>query len=430
MRRPARSTNVTLFDRSFTDLLKEDLPSFDYITLHGVYSWVPERVREDIRSFIAKKLKPGGLAMLSYNAMPGWAHLQPIRRMMQAYASALPGNSIDRARQAFTYVRHLADNKAAFFEINRAATEHLKSVGEADVRYVAHEYMTPHGDPFYFPEVCSAMQGIGLAYAGGMLPEQNYVELAARPELVALLKTAPTRVVLETHRDFIVNTRFRNDLYAAQPEIPRAPQLTLDRLDGLAFALSALPENLMLKGTRGIINFDVSNAEAPVRAIHEKLRSGPATAREILKAASIPTDAVGLTLLQQLVLAGHLLVTPASTAGAGWSALSTALLERSIRANRPRVPLPAGRAFTMLHFDLPYAAMIGAEDRHKDARSAAKEVMKRLKDSGMSLSRTRADGSAENIPDDDAAKELEAMWNKAHDPKSPDRHLLRMLGIA
>ena len=30
------------------------------------------------------RLRPGGLVMVSYNAMPGWAHLAPIRRMMRA----------------------------------------------------------------------------------------------------------------------------------------------------------------------------------------------------------------------------------------------------------------------------------------------------------------------------------------------------------
>lgn len=421
--------NVTLLDRSFADLLKEDLPPFDYISMHGVYSWVPESVREEIRCFIKAKLKPGGLAMLSYNAMPGWAHLQPIRRMMQAYAGSLPGNSIERARQAFAYVRHLADNKAAFFTVNPAAAEHLKSMGEADVRYLAHEYMTPHGDPFYFPEVCEAMHGIGLAYAGNMLPEHNYVELAAGPELQPLLKTAPTRIVLETHRDFISNNRFRNDLYAAQPEVPRAPPLTFEKLDGLAFSLATLPENLALKGARGPVNFDVAPAEKVVQAFHMKLHAGPATARQLHALAAGRTEADTLKLLQQLILAGHLLVCPGANAAAGWSTLSSALLERCVRANRPRVPLPAGNAATMLYFDLPFAAMMEAGPRHKDARSAAKNVLKRLRDSGVALSRKAANGTSENVADDIAAQELEAMWKKVHDPKMAEHRFLRLLGV-
>ena len=57
-------------------------------------------VRDEIRAFIRAKLKPGGLAMVSYNAMPGWAHVQPIRRIMRAHAASVPGNSLDKARAA------------------------------------------------------------------------------------------------------------------------------------------------------------------------------------------------------------------------------------------------------------------------------------------------------------------------------------------
>ena len=47
------------------------LPMFDYVTLHGVYSWVGTTVRADIVRFLRRYLKPGGAVYLSYNAMPG-----------------------------------------------------------------------------------------------------------------------------------------------------------------------------------------------------------------------------------------------------------------------------------------------------------------------------------------------------------------------
>ncbi len=36
----ARLENVTFLEKSFAELGGEELPDFDYITLHGVYSWV------------------------------------------------------------------------------------------------------------------------------------------------------------------------------------------------------------------------------------------------------------------------------------------------------------------------------------------------------------------------------------------------------
>src|SRR5262245_41258135 len=111
--RAGRVANLTVLERHFAAMVEEKLPDFDFITLHGVWSWVPETARADIRRFLEKKLKPGGLAMLSYNAMPGWAHLQPLRRMMQSYASGVPGDAGQKTAEAYRYLRFLADNKAA-----------------------------------------------------------------------------------------------------------------------------------------------------------------------------------------------------------------------------------------------------------------------------------------------------------------------------
>lgn len=75
------------------------------IVLHGVWSWVPEPVRGEILELIRRRLRPGGLVMVSYNAMPGWAHLSPIRRMMRAHAAEVSGSSLDKARAAYAHVQ-------------------------------------------------------------------------------------------------------------------------------------------------------------------------------------------------------------------------------------------------------------------------------------------------------------------------------------
>ena len=44
-------------------------PDFDYIVLHGVYSWVNAKTRDNIRKFIASRLKKGGIVYLSYDSL-------------------------------------------------------------------------------------------------------------------------------------------------------------------------------------------------------------------------------------------------------------------------------------------------------------------------------------------------------------------------
>lgn len=248
LRAQAGVRNLELHTASIAQLSQRDLPRFDYITLHGVYSWVPEEVRAQIVAFAGARLKPGGLLMVSYNALPGWAHAQPIRQMMQAYAAEAPGDSLDKARAAFGYVRLLAEQGAAYFRTLPAAAEHLKEIAQRDIRYVAHEYLTPHGDPFYFSQVEAKMRAAGLVFAGSMAPAHNYPELMVPAQFRALLAAAPSRALLETHRDFIVNTSSRADLYALQLAAQAPAALSLARLDGLAFCLAGLPDELPAGG--------------------------------------------------------------------------------------------------------------------------------------------------------------------------------------
>ena len=85
----ARLGNVHFYDDSFAEFVnRSDLPDFDFITLHGIYSWISPENRRTIVEFIRRKLKPGGLVYISYNCMPGWASVMPLRRLLVEHAAA------------------------------------------------------------------------------------------------------------------------------------------------------------------------------------------------------------------------------------------------------------------------------------------------------------------------------------------------------
>src|SRR5580704_12829447 len=68
----AGASNTQFYGRDFAAAADLALPQFDYIVAHGVYTWVDRPTRAALREFIDRRLKPGGLAYISYNAMPGW----------------------------------------------------------------------------------------------------------------------------------------------------------------------------------------------------------------------------------------------------------------------------------------------------------------------------------------------------------------------
>ena len=109
-----------------------DLGTFDFLALHGVYSWVAPSVREEILTLARERLAPGGLLLVSYNAMPGWAHLQPIRGILRQYAALRQGDSAQRVRDAVAYLVFMREKQAKYFEDNpRAAGCHAALPGES-----------------------------------------------------------------------------------------------------------------------------------------------------------------------------------------------------------------------------------------------------------------------------------------------------------
>lgn len=429
LRKASGLENITFHAKNFAQMLDTPLPQFDYIVLHGVYSWVPVAARGEIREIIRRKLKAGGLAMVSYNAMPGWAYLQPIRRMMNAYAASLPGgDSIEKAKQAFAYADFLARNGAGYFSAVPAAAQHLRSISKQDVRYVAHEYITPYGDPFYFPEVEQDMRDAGLSFAGCMAPEDNYIELMGSPKFRKLLESAPTRSMLESHRDVIANTAFRRDLFAAQEACAQPREVALDRLDKVAFCLVNLPERLPLKSERGAVQFNLEQQKNSVRIVHEVLAKAPASASEIHRALGGAPEQTSF-LIQQLVVAKHIAPCPTVRASAGWSAFNSAMVEAGIREQLPRIPLAALQTGSASYSEVVQAAVIESVARFRDSGEAARSVLRRMREQGHPVNRHTSAGEARPATDAEVVEYVTAAWRGLNDAANPDAKLLRMLGV-
>src|SRR2546426_568026 len=62
--------NVIFVEGDLSEL-PEALGEFDYMIAHGVYSWVPARVRDTMFAFAGRRLRPNGVMFVSYNVYPG-----------------------------------------------------------------------------------------------------------------------------------------------------------------------------------------------------------------------------------------------------------------------------------------------------------------------------------------------------------------------
>ena len=304
-------SNARIVTSDFSQL-PDDLRDFDFITLHGVWSWVAPDVRTDILRIASERLAPGGLLLLSYNAMPGWAHLQPIRGILRQYAALRQGDSTQRVRDALAYLVFLRDRQAKYFLDNPRASAYLDALVTQDLRYLVHEYLNEHWTSFYFAEVAEMFGSAGLTFVGSQPVHTNFWDLCVRPEFQELFRTTRDRLVTEAHKDFCANTAFRWDIYAKSPRPLGGLEGRLAAIDDLEFRVARPGTVLPFQSNLGVVT---STVDGPLyQGLLDALAAGSLPLSKIVAdprfAATPPADlaravdaGVALGLLD--VSAGH-----------------------------------------------------------------------------------------------------------------------------
>ncbi len=213
----AAGVKATVLDSSFAELARrDDLPEFDLITVHGVWSWISDDNRRAIVELIRRKLAVGGVLYLSYNCLPGWANLMPLRQLMTEYLDLAGGSEtalVRRIDQAIDYAQRLADTGCGHFRTNPQAVERLKQLVGQNRNYLAHEYFNRNLTPMTFSEVERQLAGAKLSYAGSAIPLAD-IELSSLPPAAQqLVAEAQHPTLRETVRDYLTNQAFRKDIF-------------------------------------------------------------------------------------------------------------------------------------------------------------------------------------------------------------------------
>ena len=218
----------------------------DVITAHGIFSWVARPIQDAIITIVRQCLQPDGIFYVSYNCMPGWAPLGPLRRIMLDVKRRNPGSSERQLTRALELVTRLRQGHAVYFTANSAAAHHLDAMLKMDPAYLAHEYLDEHWDLFWFSDVAARLSEAKLSYVVSATLSENLDAYAVPQDLRALVSQIDDPVFRETARDMASNKRFRRDLFARG----RAPRNSAEQqrmLSALSFALVVPRERVTLK---------------------------------------------------------------------------------------------------------------------------------------------------------------------------------------
>jgi SAM-dependent methyltransferase len=217
-------TNATFHEADFDQLLARHIPSCDFIVLHGVYSWVDAAARDAVQRVIRTLLKPGGLAYVSYNCLPGWASEAPLRKLLVEFAASGDGNTARRTAAALASLTAFSRAQPRYFKANPSAVTAVEAYNKRDTEYLVHEFMNDVWQPFYSVDVADEMQRIALRYAGSATLAENHPALVLDAESAKAVAALATGRQRQLATDFAINQRFRRDVFVRVDDGSERPE--------------------------------------------------------------------------------------------------------------------------------------------------------------------------------------------------------------
>lgn len=286
----ACGNGARLFDQSFAELAeRRDLPEFDMIGLHGIYSWISPENRAAIVEVIRKSLKPGGVVYISYNCMPGWAAAGPLSHLLRLHAS-FAGNQASpvtkRVEEAFAFAGKLEEADALYFKANASIKDRVKRLAGMDKTYLAHEYLNEHWHPMQFDELAREMTPAKLTFGASASLLDHVDQLNISDKCREILGAVSNTVLRESLRDYMMNQQFRRDLWVRGPrQLSTSERSAVMRTMRFVLVRQATLEKLELRGALGTAKPDeasygplleaLTGAAKPISFAELELRLAP-----------------------------------------------------------------------------------------------------------------------------------------------------------
>jgi SAM-dependent methyltransferase len=249
------------------DRLLRLLPEIDVVICYGVWTWVPDAVREAIVRLLRHRLAPGGLALMAYNALPAWGDAIALQRLLEEAGRNLAGSESARADAALTVVETLRDAGARHLP-DAAVLNQILNKGRKAPAYMVHEWLTSFWRPVFHADLARALTAARLDYGGCARPALSLPSLHLTAPQKALLADPPPGLSRETLADTFLARRFRTDIFVRGRQPGGMRELPHVRL-----ALAAAPGAVKLGITTA--QGEATLPEAQTAILVEALARGP-----------------------------------------------------------------------------------------------------------------------------------------------------------
>lgn len=221
--------NITFECADITTKASDELGKFDFIIAHGLFSWVPDFVREHILRIYAECLNSNGIGYISYNAFPGFHIRQIVRDLGQYHTAGIEdaNEKVTQAKNILGFVRQALPPDSLNAQI---IERELKEMFERSSSNIYHDDLSGFNQAFYFHEFAEMIKEHGMQYVSEADISSSNISGMSEDVVNALNAIGTSVISREQYIDFIKFRRFRSTLICrGNIEIDRNPEPSIVR---------------------------------------------------------------------------------------------------------------------------------------------------------------------------------------------------------
>lgn len=207
--------NIQLHVDDLAQMCVADYGMFDYIVVHGVFSWVPTAIQHRILALGKSLLTEQGMMYISYNTYPGWHQHMVLRDAFKLYCDDVtdPEQKKQKITGAIDYLTgffNTADN-----DFSPYYTKRLTDLKTHTPSYIYHEYLEECNAPLYLTDFVKQVEVHGMQYVSDAYLPIDAPMLLGKKRFAYLKNIEPRIKQLQT-MDYMINQRFRRSLICHQ----------------------------------------------------------------------------------------------------------------------------------------------------------------------------------------------------------------------
>jgi SAM-dependent methyltransferase len=286
-------TNIELHAMDLCDI-GGAMGQFDYIIAHGVYSWVPEPVREGLLAMCRERLAPSGVAFISFNALPG-RHVRMMFRDMVQYHTRNCDDPMERIERARALLRIAGEAQLASGPWQPMIQQEVQSMLGGDPGWFFHDDLAGVNDSFHIRDFMARATSYGLQYLGD---GEAHLMFDVRNVLDGVEGDLIER---EQYFDFLCLRRFRQTMLCHSEVTLRRPPGP-EQMEGYLFSSPARQGEGQIDGANGVSIPDPPPAIMRVGAMLAAAHPLPVAFERLLQA--VPDRKSLRELLYALIASG------------------------------------------------------------------------------------------------------------------------------